>query len=162
MTQSQILRLFGNGGLRDLFTTHIGHASGNPPIEEEDEADDGYGGLGNRRARRSNKDSARYPPIPSEKGRELMGSGTFGENEYYEDKLRKRKDRLASRLMYRELGIHADSPKRVNKLVSQVRFQSWSHSLKILMHVIVGSHTFFERRHYRPLQCSMLFRSILG
>lgn len=119
VTQSQILRLFGNAGLRDLFTTHRVHASGNPPIDEGDEAEGGYGGLGSPRTRRIRKTSARYPPIPSEKGRELMASGTFGENDHYEDKLRKRKDRLASRLMYRELGVHADSPKRVNRLVSQ-------------------------------------------
>ncbi|KAL8839060.1 MAG: hypothetical protein Q9170_001896 [Blastenia crenularia] len=115
VTQSQILRLFGNTGLRELFTTHRGHAYG----DSDEQTDDGYGGIRNRRLRHGNKVPGRYPPIPSEEGRRLMSNGIFGDNEYYEDKLRKRKDRLARRLMYRELGVHADAPKRTNKLVSQ-------------------------------------------
>ncbi|KAL9599967.1 MAG: hypothetical protein Q9179_003384 [Wetmoreana sp. 5 TL-2023] len=114
VTHNQIMRLFGHAGLRDLFTTHLGHASGNPADDEEA---DGYSG--SRRRRRAKGSTGRYPPVPSEEGRNLMASGIFGEDGYFEDKLRKRKERLATRLMYRELGVHADSPHRTNRLASQ-------------------------------------------
>ncbi|KAL8699906.1 MAG: hypothetical protein Q9224_001210 [Gallowayella concinna] len=119
VTRSQIMRLFGQHGLQDLFRTHQANASGNPLLDEDDE-DDGYTARGSRRRRRRGQGVAsNYPPIPSQEGKRLMGSGTFGESGFYEDKLRKRKDRLARRLVYRELGIHQDPPGRANKLISQ-------------------------------------------
>ncbi|KAL9600624.1 MAG: hypothetical protein Q9219_003057 [cf. Caloplaca sp. 3 TL-2023] len=118
VTHNQILRLFGNTGLRNLFTAHRGQVLGNP-FDEDEEEDASHGETGSRRTRRIKQASEKYPPIPSEEGRRLMASGTFGDNEYYGDKFRNRKDRFARSLMYRELGVHASSPKRVNKLVSQ-------------------------------------------
>ncbi|KAL8759576.1 MAG: hypothetical protein Q9199_000699 [Rusavskia elegans] len=118
VTRSQILRLFGQHGLQDLFRTHHANALGNPPLDD-DEEDDGYTGRGSRRRRQGRPVPSRYPPIPSEEGRRLMSSGTFGETGFYEDKLRKRKDRLARRLIYRELGVNQDPPARANKLISQ-------------------------------------------
>ncbi|KAL8807383.1 MAG: hypothetical protein Q9182_000722 [Xanthomendoza sp. 2 TL-2023] len=118
VTRSQIMRLFRQHGLQNLFRTHQTNTFGNP-LDDEDE-DDGYTARGSRRRRRRGQGIAsNYPPIPSEEGRRLMGSGTFGENAFYEDKVRKRKDRLARRLIYRELGVHQDSPGRANKLISQ-------------------------------------------
>lgn len=64
-----------------------------------------------------------------------MANGTFGGNEYYEDKLRKRRECLARRLMYRELGVHMDSPTRTNKLISQVR--SYSYLSTSNAHVLI-------------------------
>lgn len=121
VTRSQILRLFGQHGLQDLFRTHHANALGNPPLDN-DEEDDGYTGRGSRRRRQGRPVPSRYPPIPSEEGRRLMSSGTFGETGFYEDKLRKRKDRLARRLIYRELGVNQDPPARANKLISQVEY----------------------------------------
>ena len=109
------MRLFGHAGLRDLFTTHRGSGI---IVDEDDEVDDGYGGT--RRRRRTRDRRGQYPPAPSEEGKKLMATGTFGENAHYEDKLRKRKERLATRLMYRELGTHADTPHRTDRLMSQV------------------------------------------
>lgn len=117
VTHSQIMRLFGHAGLRDLFTNHRGLASGNPPDDDDDEVEDGYAGT--RRRRRAKGSRGRYPPVPSEEGKRLMTTGTFGETGSYEDKLRNRKERLATRLMYRELGIHADSSNRTTRLASQ-------------------------------------------
>ncbi|KAL8889938.1 MAG: hypothetical protein Q9215_002863 [Flavoplaca cf. flavocitrina] len=118
VTRSQILRLFGQHGLQDLFRTHQTHASGNPPLDDNED-DDGYMARGTRRRRRGQHHASRYPPIPSEAGKRLMASGTFGESGFYEDKLRKRKDRLARRLIYRELAVNQDTPARANKLISQ-------------------------------------------
>lgn len=117
VSHASIMSLFGSSGLRDLFTTHRGNASGNPPLDDDDEEEDVYSG---RRRRRTKGRSGRFPPVPSAEGQELMASGTFGDNEYYEDKLRKRRVRLARRLMYRELGCQPVTPSRTNKLISQV------------------------------------------
>ncbi|KAL8733635.1 MAG: hypothetical protein Q9166_002045 [cf. Caloplaca sp. 2 TL-2023] len=117
VTRSQILRLFGHHGLQDLFRTHQANASGNPPLDDDE--DDGYTSRGSRRRRRGQDIPNNYPPIPSDEGRRLMGSGTFGESGSYEDKLRKRKDRLSRRLIYRELGVNQDTPGRDNRLISQ-------------------------------------------
>ncbi|KAL8972209.1 MAG: hypothetical protein Q9183_000667 [Haloplaca sp. 2 TL-2023] len=114
VTHSQIMRLFGHAGLRDLFTTHRGSGI---LVGEDDEVDDGYGGT--RRRRRTRDRRGQYPPVPSEEGKKLMATGTFGQNGHYEDKLRKRKERLATRLMYRELGTQADTPRRTDRLMSQ-------------------------------------------
>lgn len=70
--------------------------------------------------RRRTKGRAKLPLVPSEEGERLMADGNFGETRSYEDKLRKRKDRLPRRLMYRELGVSMESPTRCNKLISQV------------------------------------------
>lgn len=52
-----------------------------------------------------------------------MDSGTFGSNEYYLERLKRRKTKLASRLMRRELGLDLDARrKRLNMLMAQVLF----------------------------------------
>ncbi|KAL8873357.1 MAG: hypothetical protein Q9174_001159 [Haloplaca sp. 1 TL-2023] len=114
VTHSQIMQLFGHAGLRDLFTTHRGSGI---IVDEDDEVDDGYGGT--RRRRRAQDRRGQYPPVPSVEGKKLMASGTFGENLHFEDKIRKRKDRLALRLMYRELGTHVSARNRTDRLMSQ-------------------------------------------
>ncbi|KAL8953985.1 MAG: hypothetical protein Q9222_000195 [Ikaeria aurantiellina] len=114
------MRLFGHSGLRDLLTTHRSGAAGDLLPGEDDDGDEELGGISTwRRRRRAKRPSKQYPTVPSEEGKRLMESGTFGDCGYYEDKLRRRKERLARRLIYRELGSHADSPSRTNKLISQ-------------------------------------------
>ena len=61
-----------------------------------------------------------FPKVPSDVGRVLMSSGNFGSNEYYQNILRKRKRKLALRLMARELGLDAVQDMTANRLVSQV------------------------------------------
>lgn len=110
------MRLFGHAGLQGLFTNHRSNSSGNPP-DDDDDPDNGYG---SRRRRRGKASKEGYPTVPSEEGEKLMATGTFGESEHYEDRLRNRKGRLATRLMYRELGISSHAPNRANKLAAQV------------------------------------------
>ncbi|KAL9587224.1 MAG: hypothetical protein Q9212_000383 [Teloschistes hypoglaucus] len=115
VTHDQIMRLFGHAGLRGLFTNHRSNSAGNPP-DDDDHLDNGYG---SRRGRRGKASKGRYPAIPSEEGEKLMATGTFGESQHYEDRLRNRKGRLATRLMYRELGLSPYAPNRANKLTAQ-------------------------------------------
>lgn len=52
---------------------------------------------------------------------ELMGSGDFGRNSHYVDDLKKRKKALATKLMWRELGINTNGMReRSSQLISQV------------------------------------------
>ena len=82
---------------------------------DEDDEDD----LDILRRRGSKAD---LPPVPSEEGRALMTSGVFGSNECYKHRLRKWRPPLARRLMNRELGQDAVQSKKVNGLISQVKF----------------------------------------
>lgn len=85
-------------------------------LDDGDEEGDAHG----EQRRRRTKGRATLPLVPNEEGGRLMINGTFGQTGNYEDKLRKRKNRLARRLMYRELGVSMESPTRCNKLISQV------------------------------------------
>ena len=109
------MQLLGHAGLQRLFANH--GASGVQAILADD--DDSTFGNGRRRRRRR-ASGPKFPKVPSEQGKKLMDSGTFGSNEYYRDLLRKRKPRLATRLMERELGIDDPRLKRTNRLMSQV------------------------------------------
>ena len=122
VTHNQIMRLFGHSGLRSLFTNHRRSASGFVPTDDDEEAgaEDGYGSFGSRRRRQTRTNDRKTPLAPSKEGTRLMISGTFGDSDYYADMLRKRKPRLARRLMYRELGNEKALPTRSNKLISQV------------------------------------------
>lgn len=117
IVSAQILQLLGHAGLQRLFANH--GASGVQAILTDD--DDGTSGVGRRRRRRRTS-GPKFPKVPSEQGKKLMSSGTFGSNEYYRDPLMKRKPRLAMRLMQRELGIDDARSKRTNRLMSQVRY----------------------------------------
>lgn len=62
-----------------------------------------------------------------------MDSGTFGSNEYYLERLKKRKTKLASRLMRRELGLESDARrKRFNMLMAQVISLRFTYGLREL------------------------------
>lgn len=117
-----MMRLFGQAGLGELFGLHQTSGSGFPNVDnDDDDLEYGYGGPGTRRKQRSKSTKARFPLVPSENGKILMNTGTFGENEYYKDVLRKRKSRLGIRLMNRELGIGKFSSTKANRLISQVQ-----------------------------------------
>jgi DDB1- and CUL4-associated factor 11 len=65
----------------------------------------------------------RHPPpkVPSENGIALMNSGFYGNNPSYADEARRRKKKLATRIMWRELGIGAPGERRRDsRLVFQV------------------------------------------
>ncbi|GAD92291.1 WD repeat protein [Paecilomyces variotii No. 5] len=110
VTSAQILQILGASGLRRILQSHgLDHGLG------DDDDDDEYGwhfGLGRRRRRRQVAPEDLYPKVPSDVGRELMMSGHYGNNPDYVDDLKKRKKRLATRLMWRELGIETGRAQR--------------------------------------------------
>lgn len=119
VTRNQLLQLLGHAGLGRLFADHTGRRR-RPLLDDDDEdsePDTGYGGVGPRRRRGLGRKA--FQKVPSEEGRELMESGTFGTNDRSEDTLRRRK-KTAYRLMQRELGLGcAGRQKSVNRLISQ-------------------------------------------
>lgn len=69
---------------------------------------------GPRRSERTRElDPDRFPKVPSEKGRELMNSGTFGANDMPSSITTKK--RLARRILDRELGIGNRTDHRINQ-----------------------------------------------
>ncbi|KAI0437018.1 WD40-repeat-containing domain protein [Xylaria telfairii] len=82
-------------------------------LNDEDDDDDDDGNWGPRLRRRRALDPKRFPKVPSEKGRELMNSGTFGANDI-SSPLRKRKQ-LARRILEREMGTGDRSYRRMNQ-----------------------------------------------
>ncbi|KAI0099819.1 WD40-repeat-containing domain protein [Nemania sp. FL0031] len=78
-----------------------------------DDADNDGGGWGTRLRRRPRSDQTRFPKVPSDEGRELMNSGTFGATDI-SSPLRKKKQ-LARRILDRELGIGDRSYRRMNQ-----------------------------------------------
>ena len=117
------MQLLGHAGLRRIFANHRAGGSGITleMNEEEDDNDvDGYNGLGTRRRTRARRPKHKFPPVPSTVGQILMDGGVFGSNEFYRDTLRKRKTRLARKLMSRELGTDRDTATRGASAITQV------------------------------------------
>lgn len=91
-----------------LRRSNLGHlVFGEGDDEDEDDFHFGY----RRRPRGSDPD--RFPKVPSDKGRELMDSGTFGANDIYSPI--KTKKQLARRILDRELGIGNRATRRINQ-----------------------------------------------
>jgi WD repeat-containing protein 23 len=89
--------------------------------DEEEEYGIHYGGYGVRRRRRERPAGDVFPKVPSDVGTELMRSGLYGSDPHYVDKLKQRKKRLATKLMWRELGIGTTgAQKRDARAVFQV------------------------------------------
>ncbi|GKZ81075.1 hypothetical protein AnigIFM56816_005586 [Aspergillus niger] len=108
VSAARLLNLLASNGLR-----HILHYNGlhDANVVEEDEDDYEFGFFGyRRRARRSG--GQQFPKVPSEEGEQLMGSGDFGSNPHYVDRLKKRKRALATKIMWRELGVDVSGPQR--------------------------------------------------
>jgi WD repeat-containing protein 23 len=127
VTRAQILELLGHAGLRRIMAQHSGTAHGLPADEDEDgedagDDDDGIFGWGygsSRRRARTSGPRAPSPPVPSPVGQQLMESGTFGHNESHQDRLRRRKKKLARRIMNRELGLDDRFAVRENDMIAQ-------------------------------------------
>ncbi|KAK2757330.1 hypothetical protein FQN54_004844 [Arachnomyces sp. PD_36] len=129
ITPSQLFQLLGPSGLRRILQTHAFFPRGADDEEEGDsedwEDDDHHYGFlrGSARERRRNRRplDELYPKVPSEAGIELMGSGHYGSNSHYADEVRQRRKRLASKLMWRELGYETQgAQKRAKQQISQV------------------------------------------
>lgn len=118
MSRNQILQILGYNGARRIFANH---ARGVSVDDDDDDVMEGSGRAGGRHGRRSKNVPDQFPKVPSEVGKQLMDSGTFGSNEYYLEALKRRKVKLVSRLMKRELGLETESrPRRENMLMAQV------------------------------------------
>lgn len=122
VSRNQILQLLGYHGARHIFGGHAAPGRG-ASADDDDDEDGGNGRSSRRSGRRTKASSDEFPKVPSEFGKQLMDSGTFGSNEYYLERLERRKTKLASRLMRRELGLETDARrKRLNMLMAQVVF----------------------------------------
>ncbi|TID17157.1 wd repeat protein [Venturia nashicola] len=109
--REQIAQLLGTNGLRRLLARGAGGIApflgGVEDDEDDDEDDDDFDPRMSRRTRSSRRpprQPVEFEKVPSEAGRKLMLSGTFGWNERGEDSFKRRK-KLASRLVRREMGL---------------------------------------------------------
>lgn len=99
VSAARLINILTASGLRPLL--QYGRAG---DFDDDDDDDfDFFGSYRRRAPRRAGTDQ--FPKVPSDEGTELMGSGDFGSNAHYVDELRKRKKALATKLMWRELGI---------------------------------------------------------
>jgi WD repeat-containing protein 23 len=147
VTQQQILQLLSHAGIRGILQPSAGPTTRSQGVrrhvhldedgeedaedDEDDDDDESYLGYGGRRTRQRRRafTGDRYPPIPSKEGKELMESGTFGNNDrcehtacglpFSQETLGKRK-RLSRRMLDREMGIENRGRARVlNGLAAQ-------------------------------------------
>lgn len=116
ITRNELLQLISQTGFRRIFYSPQG-ARGRGEDDNDDDDDSYHPGSRNRaRARRPH---VPFPKIPSEEGRALMSSGTFGTNERLESTILPRK-KLARKILERELGSGSFGRQRnINRLVSQ-------------------------------------------
>lgn len=117
------MQLLGHAGLRRILANHRAGGSGitlELDEEDEDQLENGHGGLGSRPRRRAKGLKNRFPPVPSEEGKKLMDTGIFGSSECYRDNRIKRKTRLVRKLMSRELGTSRSDFTRANRAIAQV------------------------------------------
>ncbi|EQL30666.1 hypothetical protein BDFG_06923 [Blastomyces dermatitidis ATCC 26199] len=125
LSATEFLRLFGSG-LRQVLPTHRISGLG---FYLDDNGNDVYGGP-IYRMHGSRSGEHLLPKIPSDAGRKLMYSGDFGSHLNYVDKIKRRKERLATRLMWREL---ANGPRLRPRAISQdfkVRMYDTSNPLE--------------------------------
>ncbi|KAF1966949.1 WD40 repeat-like protein [Bimuria novae-zelandiae CBS 107.79] len=136
ISRDQILQLLGHSGLRQLFATggfatmgarHRSRLFVDDDDEDEEDDDDddsdyveqatGYDPVGPRR--RGNRGRAAFGKVPSDTGRDLMNTGTFGGNDRAGDSIQ-RKKRLAYQVMQRELGLGSNGrQKNASRLMRQ-------------------------------------------
>ncbi|PGH04835.1 WD repeat-containing protein 23 [Blastomyces parvus] len=111
LSATEFLTLF-ESGLRHMLPTH--RISG-LRFYLDDSSNDVYGGP-IYRMRGSRSGEHHLPKVPSDAGRKLMYSGDFGSTLNYVDKIQRRQETLATRLMWREL---ANGPRLRPRVISQ-------------------------------------------
>lgn len=127
----QVIRLLANSEIGRLFHFATNSLDDFADEEEEDQEEDDdyddddefYDPTFRRRRRRARPDPNRFPKVPSDKGLELMNSGTFGSSEI--DTIASgnisKKKKLAIRILDRELATEGYAQQRVNqRLMAQV------------------------------------------
>ncbi|KAL2065419.1 hypothetical protein VTL71DRAFT_3089 [Oculimacula yallundae] len=88
--------------------------------DDDDDDDDEEFAPRWRRARRAKPDPNRFPKVPSDRGTELMQSGTFGSNEAHAVTSNDRssigkKKKLTMRILDRELAINSPAKQKLNQ-----------------------------------------------
>ncbi|KAK2734297.1 hypothetical protein FQN55_002845 [Onygenales sp. PD_40] len=103
LTAAELFRLLGSHGLQRILRTH--RISGLRFELDQDDSDDDANEIFGTHGFRRRRSMTKYEPpkVPSDAGRELMYTGQYGSNPHYADKLKRRKEKLATRLMWREL-----------------------------------------------------------
>ena len=115
-------------------------------MDDDDDEDAGHGRSSGRHGRRSKPRTDEFPKVPSELGRRLMDSGTFGSNEYYMERLKRRKTKLTARLMRRELGLETETRRRrQNMMMAQVGTSCYGNAwLVLLLTCLPGLDSFLQ------------------
>jgi len=97
-----VLRFLGHQGFRQILQAH---GIQGWRLSGFDDSDDELPGQGwGRSRRRASQGQIPFEEVPSSVGRDLMWSGTFGNNDRPEDTV-KRKKQLAYKLLNREMGL---------------------------------------------------------
>jgi WD repeat-containing protein 23 len=118
------MQLLGHAGLGQLFaldyTSRPRRRNPYFTFDSDDEPESGDAGSDSAGPRKKRlRGRAAFQKVPSEEGRILMNSGTFGTNPRSTDSTR-RKKRLQYRIMQRELGLGGSGrQKNVNSLMKQ-------------------------------------------
>ncbi|GAB7359597.1 hypothetical protein MBLNU230_g6781t1 [Neophaeotheca triangularis] len=152
-----IMRYLNQAGVRGIFSP-AGGTMGRAGYADDDDEDDedyypGYGAARRRRRQRPVQGD-RYPPIPSEEGRKLMESGTFGANDRcdhsacgvpYGEATQRRRRHLSRRLLDREIGLGSRGRQRaLNGLLSQDLIPSSKADMIVNMNARCYSGQFSE------------------
>lgn len=130
VSHEQLFQLLGRSRLRQLFATGGFVTIGGPQrglqfaavnadedISDYVEPTTGYDPVGPRR--RGQRGRATFEKVPSDRGKELMDTGTFGANDRSRDTI-KRKKRLAYNVLQRELGLGGNgAQKNATRLMRQ-------------------------------------------
>jgi WD repeat-containing protein 23 len=126
----QVMRLLANSEIGRLFHFATDDDEFEDEVDNDDELDGDFNRLWRRRRRRTRPDPNRFPKVPSDKGTELMNSGTFGSDEVQTVKTGdtnniSKKKKLARRILDRELATESYSKQKVNqRLMAQVELRS--------------------------------------
>jgi WD repeat-containing protein 23 len=126
----QVMRLLANSEIGRLFHFATDDDEFEDEVDNDDELDGDFNHLWRRRRRRTRPDPNRFPKVPSDKGTELMNSGTFGSDEVQTVKTGdtnniSKKKKLARRILDRELATESYSKQKVNqRLMAQVELRS--------------------------------------
>jgi WD repeat-containing protein 23 len=121
---SGIQRLFGRGSFIASSGLRSRRLAGDD--DEDDSSDEtdsqpatGYDPVGPRARRKRPRGKAAFQKVPSDEGKELMNTGTFGSNHRSLDSIKRRK-RLAYNVMQRELGLGGNGrQKNANRVLRQ-------------------------------------------
>ncbi|KAL1959638.1 hypothetical protein VTO42DRAFT_1673 [Malbranchea cinnamomea] len=114
LTIAQLFDYFGAEGLRQFLQGH-GLLRRRLNLDDEGSRSSQF-----RRRHRQRPLEELYPKIPSDMGKKLMASGTYGYNPYFIDRMKRRDKSLYTRLLWRELGSGPlGARRRASRAISQ-------------------------------------------